>query len=156
MSVGYRGVARILRHRILGGEFAPSGQLPSEILLAREFGCSLDTIRDAVMLLATEGLLFTRRGHLTEVRRKLTQIPVELPPNATVTTRPMTLDESDAIGCGRGVTMFEVYTPERGTEFYRGDLHVLITPAPAEPDDPDELASPSSQRPTDTADETCA
>jgi len=135
MSVGFREVARILRKQILDGGYPPGALLPSEADMAKQFGCSRDTIRDAVAALTNEGHIMTRRGYLNSVRPKLTPIVVELPPNAQVTARPMTLEEADTIGCGRGVTMLEVHTSDGGVCLYRGDQYVLTTTA-AEPAQP--------------------
>jgi DNA-binding transcriptional MocR family regulator len=127
MSMGFREVARLLREQIVDGDYAPGASLPSEKDVAKDFGCSRDTIRDAMAILSNEGLIITRRGHLTQVRPKLTPILVELPPNAQVTARAMTLDESEMIDCGRGVPMLEVHIPGADIQLYRADMFILTT-----------------------------
>ncbi|MGI5246717.1 GntR family transcriptional regulator [Dactylosporangium sp. CA-139066] len=124
---GFREVARTLRRQILDGEYAPGARLPSEADLAKRFGCSRDTVRDAMAILTYEGHVVSRRGFLSSIRPRLTRIVVELPPNATVTARPMSLDEAEQIGCGRGVSMLEVHTFEGGVCSYRADLYTFTT-----------------------------
>ena len=51
-----RQVADLLRRQIVGGQF-PHGQLPLEAVLAREFGTSRNTVREALDLLREEGLV---------------------------------------------------------------------------------------------------
>lgn len=57
-----------LRARILSGRFAPGSQLPSEVELARSFGVSRTSLREAVLQLEQDGLLLRRHGHGTFVR----------------------------------------------------------------------------------------
>ena len=51
-----RQVADVLRHQVLAGAF-PAGQLPREDQLCRDFGASRNTVREALGLLAGEGLV---------------------------------------------------------------------------------------------------
>src|SRR5690349_16824038 len=51
-----RQVADVLRHQVLAGAF-PAGQLPRESQLCHDFEASRNTIRDALGLLAAEGLV---------------------------------------------------------------------------------------------------
>jgi DNA-binding FadR family transcriptional regulator len=55
-------VADQLRSLILGGELPSGSKLPTEQILAQEFGVSRATIREALTGLATEGLLRTAKG----------------------------------------------------------------------------------------------
>jgi len=55
-------VFEALRERVLGGEFGADGRLPSETELARSFGVSRVTVREALRLLQTEGLVVARHG----------------------------------------------------------------------------------------------
>ena len=58
----YRQIAEELRARIESGEIRPGGQLPTELELRNHYEASRNTVRDAVKLLATQGLVVTRRG----------------------------------------------------------------------------------------------
>src|SRR4051812_18332741 len=51
-----RQVADLLRHQVLAGAFT-AGRLPHESQLCHDFGASRNTIREALGLLATEGLI---------------------------------------------------------------------------------------------------
>ncbi|GGQ76050.1 GntR family transcriptional regulator [Couchioplanes azureus] len=51
-----RQVADVLRHQVLAGAF-PGGQLPREAQLCRDFDVSRNTVREALALLAGEGLV---------------------------------------------------------------------------------------------------
>jgi GntR family transcriptional repressor for pyruvate dehydrogenase complex len=58
----YEQVADQLRELIMSGEVLPSQKLPNEATLAREFGVSRATIREALRVLSTENLLHTQKG----------------------------------------------------------------------------------------------
>lgn len=57
-------VAAQLRTRILAGEFTNGGQLPRQEDLLAEFRVSKPSIREALRILETEGLITVRRGNV--------------------------------------------------------------------------------------------
>lgn len=61
-----RQVADVLRHQVLAGSF-PRGQLPREAQLSRDFDVSRNTVREALALLADEGLVERSPGIGTTV-----------------------------------------------------------------------------------------
>jgi GntR family transcriptional regulator len=78
----YKRVADDLRGRIESGEIAPGSKLPTEVELMDEYGekfgspsggvsISRNTVRDAIKLLATRGLVVSRAGKGTFVVRKI-------------------------------------------------------------------------------------
>ncbi len=78
----YKRVAEDLRSRIESGEIAPGSKLPTEVELMDEYGekfgspsggvsISRNTVRDAIKLLATRGLVVSRAGKGTFVVRKI-------------------------------------------------------------------------------------
>ncbi|MFL5846423.1 MAG: FadR/GntR family transcriptional regulator [Solirubrobacteraceae bacterium] len=58
----YEQVADQLRELILAGELRPGMRLPTEVMLAREFGVSRATIREALRVLAAHRLIETSKG----------------------------------------------------------------------------------------------
>lgn len=58
----YEQVADQLRELILTGDLKPGMRLPTEVLLAREFGVSRATVREALRLLAAQRLIETSKG----------------------------------------------------------------------------------------------
>jgi DNA-binding FadR family transcriptional regulator len=58
----YEQVADQLRQLIMSGELSPGERLPNEALLAREFGVSRATVREALRVLAAQNLLRTAKG----------------------------------------------------------------------------------------------
>jgi GntR family transcriptional regulator len=78
----YKRVAEDLRGRIESGQIVPGSQLPTELELMEEYGekfgapserasISRNTVRDAIKLLVTRGLVVTRPGKGTFVVRKI-------------------------------------------------------------------------------------
>lgn len=67
----YGWLAAMLRAHITQGEWAPGSALPAETTLARLHGVALGTIRQAIALLVTEGLLERQQGRGTFVRAGL-------------------------------------------------------------------------------------
>ena len=63
----YRQIADDLRHQIETGELRPGEQLKTEIELRDRYNASRNTIRDAIKLLTTRGLIETRPGQGTFV-----------------------------------------------------------------------------------------
>ncbi|HEY7730800.1 MAG TPA: GntR family transcriptional regulator, partial [Gaiellaceae bacterium] len=58
----YEQVADQLRELIVRGELTPGDRLPVESALAREFGVSRATVREALRLLAAQSLVRTEKG----------------------------------------------------------------------------------------------
>jgi GntR family transcriptional regulator len=69
-----------LRERIVSGEFAPDDRLHSEPELAREYGVSRTSVREALKLLEQEGVVVVRHGH-----GRFVSHTVGLPSTASVT-----------------------------------------------------------------------
>jgi GntR family transcriptional regulator len=67
----YRQIADDLRSKIESGEIEPGAQLPTEIALMEQYDASRNTVRDAIKLLTTRGLVETRAGQGTFVVEKI-------------------------------------------------------------------------------------
>lgn len=63
-----RKIAADLRHAIETGELAPGQQLPSERDLAQQYGTARNTAREAMRLLAEDGLVIAEHGRGVFVR----------------------------------------------------------------------------------------
>lgn len=72
----YAALARALRTRILNGEWPPGCALPAEQGLAAEHQVALGTMRQALKLLADEGLIERVHGKGTFVRQGLSGAPM--------------------------------------------------------------------------------
>ena len=69
-DVMYRRIADLLRGKIESGELAPGAQLPTETALMKQYGASRNTIRSAINMLTTLGLVEARAGQGTFVTEK--------------------------------------------------------------------------------------
>jgi DNA-binding FadR family transcriptional regulator len=58
----YEQVADQLRDLIVSGELQPGDRLPNEAVLARDFGVSRATVREALRVLAAQNLIRTAKG----------------------------------------------------------------------------------------------
>jgi DNA-binding FadR family transcriptional regulator len=58
----YEPVADVLHGRVVGGELEPGSRLPTEAMLAVEFGVSRATVREALRLLAAQNRVRTAKG----------------------------------------------------------------------------------------------
>ncbi len=74
----YRQIADNLRDQISTGTLRPGDQLPTEPQLATAYGASRSTIRLAVGMLTTNGLVETRQGMGTFVRQPAAPLTVLL------------------------------------------------------------------------------
>ncbi len=89
----YEQVADAIRQKITNGELAPGDKLQSEKYLAEEYDVGRDTIRDALQHLRKEGLIESRRGYRTTVRRSIQREVVVLPSGQSIFARMPTPDE---------------------------------------------------------------
>jgi GntR family transcriptional regulator len=67
----YRQIAEDLREQIESGQLEPGQQLLTEIELRERYGASRNTVRDAIKLLTTLGLVETRPGQGTFVPNRI-------------------------------------------------------------------------------------
>lgn len=68
-SPAYHRLYVLLSEQIQDGVYLPDDQLPSENQLAATYGCSRVTVRHALQLLSTDGVVEKRKGHGTFVKR---------------------------------------------------------------------------------------
>lgn len=98
----YVQVADALRAQIEDGELHPGTKLKNEDALADEFGTGKATIRQALRLLRTEGLIDTenRRGSTVRTQPALTLVGLEKP--ARIRARMPTANERIELGLPEG------------------------------------------------------
>jgi GntR family transcriptional regulator len=75
----YQQVADDLRRGIKGGRFKPGDQLPSGRELARRYGIAPMTVRHALDILKSEGLVVSRQGRAVFVRDSSPTEEIETP-----------------------------------------------------------------------------
>ncbi|QPA32401.1 GntR family transcriptional regulator [Thermaerobacillus caldiproteolyticus] len=61
----YEQISNEIRNRIRKGIYSPDEPIPDELSLSQEFGCSRMTMKRALDVLVSEGLLYRKRGHGT-------------------------------------------------------------------------------------------
>jgi GntR family transcriptional regulator len=66
----WRQLAEILRGQITSGELAPGQQLPSALALSERYHVAVPTVRKALNLLKTEGLIVGVAGYGTFVAER--------------------------------------------------------------------------------------
>lgn len=92
----YRQIAEDLRAQIEDGDLEPGQQLRTEIELREHYGASRNTVRDAIKLLTTLGLVETKPGQGTFVVRKMEPYITTLTGSPKVPTLYGEVDESAA------------------------------------------------------------
>lgn len=125
----YLQLAEELRNRIQSGVYPPGGAVPSEAQLVQETGLGRNTVRAALEVLVSEGLLLKRRGRSTVVRPLETRRTVQLGSGDRVTARVPAEPEARELLLERGVPVLEVRRPgvER-PEVYPADETEFLVP----------------------------
>lgn len=65
----YQDISQQLRKKFTGGEYQPGDLLPDQETLAQEFNTTRMTVRKAIQLLIVEGVVYTKRGAGTFLRK---------------------------------------------------------------------------------------
>lgn len=129
----YKQVADALRDDITSGKFRPGRRIPAESYLSEEFGVSRNTIRQALTILRTEGLIETARPTGSRVRDPQERAVVEVPPGARIITRMPTEQERREFGIAHGVPVFEVEV-DGEVQVLPGDRIAIETVTEDQPD----------------------
>ena len=74
MAAKYITIAREIKKRIISQKYAANEPLPDQFALAAEFSTSRMTIQQAMRQLIVEGLVYTRQGQGTFVRKNFLQL----------------------------------------------------------------------------------
>jgi GntR family transcriptional regulator len=94
----YRQIADDLRGKIESGELTQGSQLPTEIELMEQYSASRNTVRDAIKLLTTRGLVETRPGQGTFVYEKINPFVTTLTGDPTAEETAVYLAEVEEAG----------------------------------------------------------
>jgi GntR family transcriptional regulator len=117
----YKRLAALLRARIISGELSVGQRLPSEKDLKDQYGMARETIRKAVALLRSEGLVEVRQGHGTYVRGKVEAKVVKLAKGERAGARMPTPVERQDLELAEGVPIMVVTRPDGSQKFYAAD-----------------------------------
>jgi GntR family transcriptional regulator len=111
----YAALAAAMRARIVAGEWPPGSAIPAEQTLAAEHGVALGTMRQAMELLAEQGLVDRVHGRGTFVRQGLGGAPMlrffrfgasnDVPPGSRILARELRAaapEVARVLGCGSG------------------------------------------------------
>lgn len=116
----YRQIAEDLSRQIESGELSPGEPLPSEVVLREKYGqegkeVSRNTVRDAIKLLISRGLIETRPGQGTFVLRQMVPFVTMLDTNPEPGGGAETVYESEVKRWGRepepSLPKLEVHRP---------------------------------------------
>lgn len=123
----YESVASWLRQAISAGEYPRGDALPGESDLADEYGVSRWVIREALRLLADEGLITKRSGRRTtvattgEVLRR-----VRIPAGSRIAAVIPTPSQQEAAGSAPGEPVLIVARPGQLDALYPAGRTVLV------------------------------
>lgn len=122
----YKQLADFLRADIRAQRYKAGQLLPSERDLQEEYEVSLTSVRRALGILRSEGLVVTARGRGTRVRALGDVAVVNVPPGARITARPCTGVEAKRYGLAESTVVLVVeYRGE--TTLYAADSTELRT-----------------------------
>ncbi|MEV4093766.1 GntR family transcriptional regulator [Streptosporangium saharense] len=99
----YRQIADDLRQQITRGVLSPGERLAAEADLAHNYGVGVDTVRDALALLRTEGTIRTVRGEGSYVREQVEQTVLAVEGPALISARMPSADEKESLDMPEGV-----------------------------------------------------
>ncbi|MER5332373.1 winged helix-turn-helix domain-containing protein [Micromonospora sp. NPDC002717] len=117
----FRQLADLLRDRITSGDLAPGASLPSELRLAQEYGLSRTSVRQAVALLRSEGLVIVEPPRGTFVRAVEPTETVTLLKGDTATARMPTPAERRELEMGEGIPVIVIFRADGSRELYSAD-----------------------------------
>jgi len=125
----YHQLADLLRAEITSGRIPPGNLLPYEGRLAQEHGISLPTVRRAMQVLRTEGLVVTERGYGTRVVEQQQRQRIRVPRGARILIRMPTDLERAELGVDPGIVVpvVEIRVGARLRGPYRCDQVELST-----------------------------
>ena len=117
----YRQIADSLREAILSGRLPDGARVPSEEALRQEHGVSRTTVRKAIEVLKSEGLVEVRAPLGTFVRNQQPVETVQLRRGDRVRTRMPSPDERREHDVREGVPILIITRTDGAVEIHPGD-----------------------------------
>lgn len=130
---GYRDLAALLRAQITDGTLPPGWALPSERTLRETYGLGKHTVRQAMAVLRTEGLVVVRAGYGATVRIPADQETVTVGPGYAITSRMPTPAERDRHDIADGVPVVHILRPDGTGDIYPADRIRIVVAADPPP-----------------------
>jgi DNA-binding FadR family transcriptional regulator len=125
----YRQLADLIREQITAGKLRPGGLIPSEPRLVQQHGIGRETVRRAMAVLRSEGLVVTEQGHGTLVRQNAgTPVTIHIQGDDWVEVRLPSDLERRKLGLDEGVPIFVVLRGSGDQEVYPADRARIVTP----------------------------
>jgi len=124
----YQQVASALRFQVASGALGPGSDLPGEMDLASEFSVSRYTVREALRLLETEGVIERRSGKRTRIAAGARgAVPVMVGPGVRITARLPLAGEASQAGARPGEPVLIAEYPGGDTIVYPAHQTVIVT-----------------------------
>lgn len=118
----YHQLADVLRQQIRTGEHRPGRRLPSEAQLAQTYGLGRESVRRAMAVLRSEGLVITVQGEGTLVRQGASmRRSLRIGPNDPVTIRMPDAVERRRLKIDEGIPLVEVNWAHGKAETFPAD-----------------------------------
>ncbi|MDF5757639.1 GntR family transcriptional regulator [Spongiactinospora sp. TRM90649] len=125
----YKQLADLLRTQIQAGELRPGQRLLAENDYVAEYGISRDSVRRAMAVLRSEGLIVTElRG--SRVREPEESVEVQVDAGTTIAARMPTDPERRQLGIGEGIPILVITDPDGETRLLPADRTILHTGEP--------------------------
>lgn len=117
----FRQLADLLRDQISSGTLGPGDPLPSELRLAQEYGLSRTSVRQAIAILRTEGLVNVERPRGTFVRPAEATETVPLRRGDVISARMPTEAERRSLHLAEGVPVLVVHATDGAEAVHPAD-----------------------------------
>lgn len=122
----YIQLASGLRQMIVAGELPAGHVFPGEHQMAKDFGVGREAVRKALQVLRQEGLVATKRGEASTVRRRPERRELVIEPGMRVWFRQTTPEERIDLGMDEGIGLVVVEREGAGQELLPADEVVLV------------------------------
>ncbi|MEV6927095.1 GntR family transcriptional regulator [Dactylosporangium sp. NPDC051485] len=124
----YDPIADELRAHILNGTYPPGTAIPSENRLCHTYQCENGTVRRALRVLQSEGLILKTQGRPTIVAPVPNRTTLTLPSGCSVTARMPMRPELDTLGCTAATPLLVVTSTGSPPVPYPADRILLLSP----------------------------